>query len=65
MTFEYHLSDIVDFLGADVDKSLDVVITGLASLDNAIGGDISFISNPRHAKSLSKCKASAVIMPRG
>ena len=65
MTFEYHLSDIVDFLGADVDKSLDVVITGLASLDNAIGGDISFIANPRHAKSLSKCKASAVIMPRG
>ena len=65
MSFEYCLSDIVNFLGAEVDDSQGVVISGLASLKNATSGDISFIARARYTKSLKNCHASAVIMPRG
>ena len=65
MNIEYHLSDILNFLGAEASDAKDVLITGLASLENANRGDISFVANMRHAKSLAECNATAVIMPRG
>ena len=43
----------------------DSVITGLASLAEARGGDLSFFYDPRYARQLSASQATAVLVPVG
>ncbi len=62
MEREYPVADIAEFLAAKLSGSPDVVITGLGTLERALPGQIAFIANSRHAKFLSNCQASAVIM---
>jgi len=40
-------------------------ISGLASLDDANPGDLSFFGNPKYLKSLRKSRATAVLVPHG
>lgn len=37
-------------------------IDGLATLENAVAGKLAFLSNPRYARQLKNCQASAVII---
>lgn len=43
----------------------DAVIGGIASLEDAGEGEISFLANPKHAAKLAASRASAVIVPKG
>ena len=40
-------------------------ILGVASLDDADQGDLSFYGNPKYLKALRKCRATAVLVPHG
>ena len=43
--------------------SVDLEITGVASLQEARPGDVTFFGNPRYLSQLRSCKASAVLVP--
>ena len=58
----YRLQDIADALGASLRGEPDTVITGLATLQAAGPGQISFLANPAYAKHLESTGASAVIV---
>lgn len=49
-------------LNAAGEQVRDTVINGLATLENAGPGQIAFLSNPRYARQLAACKATAVIL---
>ncbi|GAM07941.1 UDP-3-O-acylglucosamine N-acyltransferase [Geobacter sp. OR-1] len=59
------LQELAEFLGARVIGDPAVVVTGLASLDDAVEGEISFLANPRYAPKVAATKASAVVLPPG
>ena len=59
------LLDLARLVGADEDPGVgQVEITGVASLQEAREGDITFYGNPRYLAQLRASKASAVIVPR-
>ncbi|MBW0149108.1 UDP-3-O-(3-hydroxymyristoyl)glucosamine N-acyltransferase [Marinobacter arenosus] len=58
----FRLEDIAKALGADLRGDPDVQVTGLATLQAARPGEISFLANPSYAKYLVDTQASAVIM---
>ena len=62
---EKNLKELAACLGGRVIGDQDVRITGLASLDEAGEGDITFLANPRYAQKVATTKASAVILPPG
>ena len=49
-------------LAADIADVRELPINGLATLENAVAGKLSFLSNPRYARQLQHCQASAVIV---
>jgi len=55
--------EIADIVGARTAGDASVVITGLASIDDAGPGDLTFLANPRYEKYLGSTGASAVIVP--
>lgn len=57
----YRLEDIAAALGADLKGDPDVRISGLATLQAASAGQISFLANPSYARYLRETRASAVI----
>ena len=50
--------------GVHLDGDPALVIVGLAGLEEAVPGQLSFLSNPRYAPLLAGTRASAVIVPR-
>ena len=46
-------------------ENYEKLIVGVASLDDANEGDISFYGNPRYLKALRKSHATAVLVPHG
>ncbi len=56
------LADIATILEAEIKGDANCVITGIAPLDSAKTGQISFLVNPRYKKSLETTLASAVIL---
>lgn len=59
------LSEVAALLGSTVPlESEGLEISGVASLQEARAGDITFFSNPRYLAQLRGCKASAVIVSR-
>lgn len=65
-----NLSQIVDYLDTQgMSSSLcgegDVRIEAVNTLDDARGGEISFLANPKYAKALKTTKASAVVVSMG
>ncbi|QSP93449.1 UDP-3-O-(3-hydroxymyristoyl)glucosamine N-acyltransferase [Marinobacter salinisoli] len=58
----YRLEEIAEALGADFRGDPDTRINGLATLQAAGPGQISFLANPSYAKYLAETEASAVIL---
>jgi len=56
------LKDIVAEIGGDIEGDGGVEITGLASLSDAVAGDITFLANPRYASEVAETKASAILV---
>ncbi|HKK55883.1 UDP-3-O-(3-hydroxymyristoyl)glucosamine N-acyltransferase [Marinobacter sp.] len=61
-TSSYRLSEIVAGLGAELRGDPDTEIVGLATLQSALPGQISFLANPSYVRHLADTRASAVIM---
>jgi UDP-3-O-[3-hydroxymyristoyl] glucosamine N-acyltransferase len=57
----YRLGDIASALGAELRGDPDVKVSGLATLQAAGPGQISFLANPSYSKYLVETRASAVI----
>ena len=57
------LSQIASALGARIENgSPDAEITGVAGIEDAVPGQITFVSNPKYASAARSTKASAVIV---
>ncbi len=58
----YKLAELVTLLGAELKGDANYEITRVASLETAIAGELSFISNAKHREQLIKTKAGVVIL---
>ena len=56
------LAEIAAKLGGVVEGNADTLITGIATLDQAKRGDLSFLSHPKYKAQLRETTASAVII---
>lgn len=56
------LADLAKHLGAILDGNPDLPITGVAAIDTASPGDISFVANPKYAALARSTQASAVLV---
>lgn len=56
------LAELAQQLDAELHGDGDIVITGVASMQTAQVGHITFIVNPRYHEHLATCQASAVVM---
>src|SRR5580658_7851892 len=56
------LSDIALKVGCTVEGDGTIEITGVAGIDHATPGTITFLSNPRYTVHLKKTAASAVVL---
>jgi len=56
------LADLAQQLDAELHGDGDIVITGVASMQTAQAGQVTFIVNPRYREQLTTCQASAVVM---
>lgn len=57
------LQQISDFLGADLRGDASLEVRGLAPLDKAQAGEITFLSDNKYLSKLAECQATAVILP--
>ena len=57
------LQEIAKLCGGELDGNPDGEITGAASLDEAIEGEIAFYNNPKYMPRLRATRASAVFVP--
>lgn len=63
MSQQYNtLRDVAEALGAELRGDGTVRIDGVATLQSALPGQISFLANPRYAGQLHETQASAVIL---
>ena len=58
----YTLGELAKMLGVELVGDGQCLINGLATLDSAEPGKLSFLSNPAYLGKLSSCQASAVIV---
>lgn len=56
------LADLAQQLDAQLHGDGNIAITGVASMQTAQAGHITFIVNPRYREQLNTCQASAVVM---
>lgn len=56
------IHEIASILGCDI-ESVDIAITGMNTLKDAVAGEISFLSDSKYEKDLADTKATAVILP--
>ena len=62
---EKSLKELAAYLGGRVIGDETARITGIAGLDDAGAGDLTFLANPRYVQKVATTKASAVILPPG
>jgi UDP-3-O-[3-hydroxymyristoyl] glucosamine N-acyltransferase len=62
MTVSIKLGQLAEFLGATLRGATDKEITGLATLQEAGPGHVSFLANPQYRKFLADTHASAVLL---
>ncbi|MBN8706804.1 MAG: UDP-3-O-(3-hydroxymyristoyl)glucosamine N-acyltransferase [Bacteroidetes bacterium] len=55
------LSELADFLGGKLDGDPELEVSGIAKIEDAGSGQITFISNPKYEKFLSTTEAEALI----
>lgn len=56
------LSELAQFVGGTVTGDGEIEISGVASIDEARSGEITFIANPKYLRKLGETEASAVIV---
>lgn len=56
------IHDLAQRLGAAVDPSLELEITGVAPMEEAVPGEVTFLANPSYARKLKDSRASAVLV---
>jgi len=61
-TTRYTLGELSRLLDTELQGDADIEVDGLASIETAGPGDLTFLSNPRLAHQLELCRASAVII---
>jgi len=61
----YTLKQLADLLNVIIRGDEDTVINSVASVENALEGDICFVSNAKYLGALSESSASAVIVKEG
>src|ERR1019366_9486270 len=61
MEFSYSLEHLAKEIGATVKGDGTLKINGVAPLDAAKSGDITFVTNPRYSKMAAATKASAIL----
>jgi len=59
------LGALAEMVGGQVIGDPGLEITGVAPIDQAQEGEITFLSNPKYLKKLEQCRASAIILPPG
>jgi UDP-3-O-[3-hydroxymyristoyl] glucosamine N-acyltransferase len=59
------LSELAERVGGELAGRGDIDIRGVAGLQDARDGDITYLADEKHRKDLSACHAAAVIVPRG
>jgi UDP-3-O-[3-hydroxymyristoyl] glucosamine N-acyltransferase len=59
------LSEIAKELGGRLVGEEDPLITGVASLEDAGAGDLTFLANPKHQFKLEACRAAGVLVAPG
>lgn len=65
MEISYALDELVDLLHPDrIQGAAGQRITGIASLDDAGAGDLTFLGNPKYKAAVAKSQASVVLVPR-
>ncbi len=58
------LGDVADLLGAELHGDAGTGVSGIATLQNAEEGDVSFLSNSRYQRYLQQTGATAVLITR-
>lgn len=58
------LGQIADIIDAEIVGDADTTVTGIATIQSAGPGDITFLDNPSYRRYLPKTKASAVILSK-
>ena len=56
------LADLAHRLGAELRGDPEALITGIAGIEEASAGDLTFVSNPRYAKLAHSTQATAVLV---
>ena len=59
------LAELAKWLGAEVVGDRNIGVSSCAALDEAQGGQVSFLANPKYAEQLQTTSASAVIVAPG
>ncbi|HID94478.1 MAG TPA: UDP-3-O-(3-hydroxymyristoyl)glucosamine N-acyltransferase [Candidatus Latescibacteria bacterium] len=59
------LAELARIIGGCLCGEEDTLITGVAPIEEAVKGDITFITGRRYQRLLKSTKASAVILPKG
>lgn len=62
---EYSLRDLAERIGGTVIGDPEAKVSGLGSLDDAVAGQITFLSNPKLVEKVRTTAATAVILPKG
>lgn len=55
------LSDLAERLGARLDGPGDVAVDGIAPIEEAVAGQVTFLANPKYAEAARRTKATAVL----
>ncbi|HMB71178.1 MAG TPA: UDP-3-O-(3-hydroxymyristoyl)glucosamine N-acyltransferase [bacterium] len=56
------LGRIAEQLGGTVEGSPDVLVTGVAGIEEAGEGDLTFVANPKYVAALARTRATAVLL---
>lgn len=59
---EFKAQSIADFLGGTIEGDPNVVVSGVAKIEEGIPGTLAFLSNPKYNKYLYETQASIVII---
>ncbi len=62
---EKTLNELAEYLGGRVIGDGTTRVRGLASLDDAVEGEITFLANPKYAAKVASTNATAVVLPPG
>ena len=59
------VADLAEEFGLELKGSSSIELNGVASLDEAKAGDLSFVRSTKYLKAMNRTKASAIIVPVG